>query len=217
MAAILDLPVSLNSLPLQAADECVFRQVGITVQSGILCSNCVLDHRLGKNYSTEPVPSSFNCPTSIKIPLSAATSSPLSSRISPVRLSPLTRHRPLSRKRPPPQNLLPHDHPPSRRRLSSTAPTALTLLLLSSRNLSFRRLCLHRRRTHRRNSGCLLFGGVFFLATPRSKYRIATPLFPSPPLIASISPIPWFPSSAGLVLHVYRLRHCLPVPSEPSH
>ncbi|KAK8428797.1 hypothetical protein IWX49DRAFT_351138 [Phyllosticta citricarpa] len=83
MAAILDLPVSLNSLPLQAADECVFRQVGITVQSGILCSNCVLDHRLGKNYSTEPVPSSFNCPTSIKIPLSAATSSPLSSRISP--------------------------------------------------------------------------------------------------------------------------------------
>ncbi|KAK7532778.1 hypothetical protein IWX46DRAFT_335162 [Phyllosticta citricarpa] len=34
--------------------------------SGILCSNCVLDHRLGKNYSTEPVPSSFNCPTSIK-------------------------------------------------------------------------------------------------------------------------------------------------------
>ncbi|KAK7605814.1 hypothetical protein JOL62DRAFT_397466 [Phyllosticta paracitricarpa] len=33
MAAILDLPVSLNSLPLQAADECVFRQVGITVQS----------------------------------------------------------------------------------------------------------------------------------------------------------------------------------------
>ncbi|KAK7509147.1 uncharacterized protein IWZ02DRAFT_160973 [Phyllosticta citriasiana] len=74
MAAILDLPVSLNSLPLQVADECVSGQVGITVQSGILCSNCVLDHRLGKNYSTEPVPSSLNCPTSIKIPLSAATS-----------------------------------------------------------------------------------------------------------------------------------------------